>query len=163
MRHDGDYLAQRARSAQRKSKKTGRKINSPPGLKFGVMTPKDFEVVIKRWALMPLFLRCFFLRCFFSFLGHRLIPPFQSANAVMCELGITSLTTNEVIVTFSLSNIFLACLKFSLRARARYFFWNCAIFFLFRRSERTLRLRFHRFPFPIPGRSHHSPQSCRNF
>jgi hypothetical protein len=41
----------------------------------------DFErfskSVIKRWALMPLFLlRCFFLCCFFLF-SHRLFPPFN--------------------------------------------------------------------------------------
>jgi hypothetical protein len=32
-------------------KKTGRKINSPPGLKFGIVTPKDFEVVNQAMGL----------------------------------------------------------------------------------------------------------------
>jgi hypothetical protein len=48
------------------------------------------------------------------------IPPFQSANAETCEeLGMTSLTTSQVIITFFLSNVFLACLKIFLRARER--------------------------------------------
>jgi hypothetical protein len=38
-------------------KKTGGKLNSPPGLKLGVVIPKAFGIVIKRRALMPLFLR----------------------------------------------------------------------------------------------------------
>jgi hypothetical protein len=62
------------------SKKTGRKINSPPGLKLGVMAPKAFGVVIERWALVPLFLRCFFLSCFLSFLCHRLYSPLSIRN-----------------------------------------------------------------------------------
>jgi hypothetical protein len=32
------------------NKKTGRKINSPPGLTLGVVIPKEFGVVIERWA-----------------------------------------------------------------------------------------------------------------
>jgi hypothetical protein len=71
------------RSAQHDSarvyKKTGREINSPPGLKLGVVDPKKFGAVNTAWGLVPLFLRCFFLCCF-SFLCHRLIPPFQSAT-----------------------------------------------------------------------------------
>ena len=39
------------------AKKPGGKLNSPPGLKLGVVIPKAFGVVIKRRALMPLFLR----------------------------------------------------------------------------------------------------------
>jgi hypothetical protein len=38
-------------------KKPGGKLNSPPGLKLGVVIPKAFGIVIKRRALMPLFLR----------------------------------------------------------------------------------------------------------
>jgi len=37
--------------------KPGGKFDSPPGLKLGVVIPKAFGIVIKRWALMPLFLR----------------------------------------------------------------------------------------------------------
>jgi len=37
-------------------KKTGRKINSPPGLKVGFWPRKIFAAVIKLGALMPLFL-----------------------------------------------------------------------------------------------------------
>src|SRR5947208_17027328 len=79
-----NYLAQRARSAQRKSncdfvrdkRKPGGKLNSPPGLKLGVVTPKAFGVVMKRGALMPLSL-CFFLGSLFAFFCHRLFPPFN--------------------------------------------------------------------------------------
>ncbi len=38
-------------------KKPGGKLDSPPGLKLGVVIPKAFGIVIKRRALMPLFLR----------------------------------------------------------------------------------------------------------
>jgi hypothetical protein len=38
-------------------KKTGRKINSPPGLKLGVVTPKKCGVVNPAVGLVPLFLR----------------------------------------------------------------------------------------------------------
>ena len=41
----------------RLQKKPGGKLDSPPGLKLGVVIPKAFGVVIKRRALMPLFLR----------------------------------------------------------------------------------------------------------
>jgi hypothetical protein len=37
--------------------KPGGKLNSPPGLKLGIVIPKAFGIVIKRRALMPLFLR----------------------------------------------------------------------------------------------------------
>jgi hypothetical protein len=40
-----------------RAKKPGGKLDSPPGLKLGVVIPKAFGVVIKRRALMPLFLR----------------------------------------------------------------------------------------------------------
>src|SRR5215831_16005546 len=61
-------------------KKPGGKLNSPPGLTLGLVTPKELsEPFTKRWALVPLFLRCFFLCCFL--LSHRLLPPFQSAIA----------------------------------------------------------------------------------
>src|SRR5213595_438973 len=39
------------------ARKPGGKLNSPPGLKLGVVIPKAFRIVIKRRALMPLFLR----------------------------------------------------------------------------------------------------------
>ena len=39
------------------AKKSGGKLDSPPGLKLGIVIPKAFGVVIKRRALMPLFLR----------------------------------------------------------------------------------------------------------
>src|SRR5207244_11780134 len=45
------------------------KINSPPGLKLGVVDPKKFGAVNEALGLMPFFLRCFFLCCFF--LCHR--------------------------------------------------------------------------------------------
>jgi hypothetical protein len=45
------------REIKPRQKKTGRKINSPPGLKLGIVIPKAFGIVIKRRALMPLFLR----------------------------------------------------------------------------------------------------------
>src|SRR5262249_52646121 len=67
-------------SQPRNEKKPGGKINSPPGLTLGLVTPKELsEPFTKSWALVPLFLRCFFLCCFF--LSHRLLPPFQSAIA----------------------------------------------------------------------------------
>jgi hypothetical protein len=46
-------------STLQRKKETGRKINSPPGLKFGVVTPKrNFEVVsISVGALVPFSLR----------------------------------------------------------------------------------------------------------
>jgi hypothetical protein len=60
------------------AEKTGRKINFPPGLKLGVVTPKEFEVVNGREPLMPFFLRAFFLSgLFLSFCCHRLFPPFN--------------------------------------------------------------------------------------
>jgi hypothetical protein len=63
-----------------REKKPGGKLNSPPGLKLGIVTPKAFGVVIERWALMPLFLRCFFLSCFLFFLCHRLYSPLSIRN-----------------------------------------------------------------------------------
>src|SRR5713226_6700877 len=57
-------------------RKPGGKLNSPPGLKLGVVTPKAFGVVMKRGALMPLSL-CFFLGRLFAFFCHRLFPPFN--------------------------------------------------------------------------------------
>jgi hypothetical protein len=41
----------------KRAKKTGRKIYSPPGLKFGVVTPKKFGAVNPALGLVPLFLR----------------------------------------------------------------------------------------------------------
>src|SRR5438477_12170295 len=101
-------------------KKTGRKINSPPGLKFGVVTPKDFpKPLIKRRASMPLSFLRFSFCCFLSFLSHRLlIPPFQFAFAnIREELGMTSLN-DEVITRFFLSNVFRKHLQIFLRAGA---------------------------------------------
>jgi len=40
-----------------RTKKTGRKIYSPPGLKLGVVTPKNFGAVNPALGLVPLFLR----------------------------------------------------------------------------------------------------------
>src|SRR5438132_2612800 len=57
-------------------RKPGGKLNSPPGLKVGVVTPKAFGVVMKRGALMPLSL-CFCLVTLFAFFCHRLFPPFN--------------------------------------------------------------------------------------
>jgi hypothetical protein len=50
---------QHTKSARRLcvQKKPGGKLDSPPGLKLGVVIPKAFGVVIERRALMPLFLR----------------------------------------------------------------------------------------------------------
>ena len=54
-------MGNRVRDRQRHlcvcEKKPGGKLNSPPGLKLGVVIPKAFGIVIKRRALMPLFLR----------------------------------------------------------------------------------------------------------
>jgi hypothetical protein len=82
------------------------------------MTPKIFGDVIE--VLVPLSF-CFFLRSF-AFFCHRLFPPFQSADAEGCEdfeIEFNFTYNGSVIVTLFLSNIFLACLKIFLRARAR--------------------------------------------
>jgi hypothetical protein len=47
----------------------------------GIVIPKAVGIVTGAKALVPFFLRCFFLGGFFAFLCHRLIPPFQSAEA----------------------------------------------------------------------------------
>ena len=121
-------------------KKTGRKINSPPGLKFGIVTPKDFpKSLIKRRASMPLSFLRFSFCCFLSFLSHRLlIPPFHSVFAeVREELGMTSLN-DEVITRFFLSNVFRKHFRISLRARARQLSSELVKFSLFRRRETKL-------------------------
>ena len=49
------------------------------------MAPKKSGAVGEREGLMPLpSFRCFFLGGFFAFLCHRLVPPFQSAEAEGC-------------------------------------------------------------------------------
>src|SRR5579885_516622 len=79
-----------AGGALKSVKKTGRKINSPPGLELGVVAPKRFGTVKEVSGLMPFLLCCFFLCCFF--LCHRLIPPFQPQCAESGEeLGMSSL------------------------------------------------------------------------
>jgi len=72
-------VGQESGRLQKRAKKTGRKINSPPGLKLGIATPKAFGAVNERWALVPLSLRCFFLCCFFL-LCHRLDSPLSIRN-----------------------------------------------------------------------------------
>jgi hypothetical protein len=117
------------------------------------MTPNAFEAVIE--VSMPLSF-CFFLRSFASFC-HRLFPPFQSAEAEGCEdfENRFNLTYNgSVIVTFFLSNNFLARLKIFLPTRARFFFWMHAQFFSFGRYEKERSLHFRHFPFPIAVCSH---------
>ena len=42
-------------------------MNSPPGLKLGVVTPKESGVVIKRWAQCLFFFADFFFAAFFLF------------------------------------------------------------------------------------------------
>jgi len=79
--HNGNQIAilfarVASRRARRYKRKPGGKLNSPPGLKLGVVTPKAFGVVMKRGALMPLSL-CFFLGRLFAFFCHRLFPPFN--------------------------------------------------------------------------------------
>ena len=60
-------------------------MNSPPGLKLGVVTPKESGVVIKRWAQCLFFFADFFFAAFFLFLAIDSIPPFQSAFAEVRE------------------------------------------------------------------------------
>jgi hypothetical protein len=57
------------------SKKNREENKFPSRVEVRFVAPKAFGVVIERWALVPLFLRCFFLCCFLSFLCHRLYSP----------------------------------------------------------------------------------------
>jgi hypothetical protein len=52
-----DYASLAQDDANEHNKKTGRKMNSPPGLKLGVVTPKNFGAVDPALGLVPLFLR----------------------------------------------------------------------------------------------------------
>ena len=147
--HNGNQFESRPVAKE----KTGRKNIFSPGLSFGVMTPKIFGAVVE--ALMPLSF-CFFLRSFASFC-HRLFPPFQSAEAEGCEdfENKFNFTYNgSVIVTFFLSNNFLAHLKIFLPTRVRFFFWTRARIFPFARCEKERSPHFRHFPFPIALCSH---------
>src|SRR5438876_4654807 len=117
------FCSRVARRAERDGykKEPGGKLNSPPGLKLGVVTPKAFGVVMKREGVNASFSLLFSRPPFCVFLPST-IPPFQSADAEGCEefeMNSTSLTNGSVTITFFLSNIFLACSKIFLRARAR--------------------------------------------
>ena len=69
-----------------KIKKPGGKVNSPPGLNFGVVTSKDFRSRELGEVLNAFFFSSLYvlLLSFFS-LPSTSIPPFQSAFAEICE------------------------------------------------------------------------------
>src|SRR5436309_15139376 len=116
-----DYFAQRSPSAQRKTRRgrDGARAEKKPGgkTKFssrvgvmgcGLKTLRDRDQAL---GLSASFSSLIFSLLLFFFLAST-IPPFQSAIAELGEeLGMTSLTTSQVIVTFFLSNVFRACLQ----------------------------------------------------
>ena len=102
-------------------------MNSPPGLKFGVVTPKSFRSRSRPLTLVPLFLRALFLSSFLSFSGHRLVPPFQSATA-------EGLGEDKFNFTTRLSNLHIFFVKQFSRVSANIFTSSCATFSLFARG-----------------------------
>jgi hypothetical protein len=74
------------RSTPQHEKNREEKLNSPPGLKFGVVTSKDFRSRELGEALNAFFFSSLYvlLLSFFS-LPSTSIPPFQSAFAEICE------------------------------------------------------------------------------
>jgi len=115
-------------------KKTGRKTDSPPGLKLGVMTANDFSRSLTALGANAFFSWLIFSwQLFFAFWPSA-FPPFQSANAVGCVKiwSSMSFTYNErsnrhdfFVKHFSRSfaNIFMS-------SRATFFFGAREILFI---------------------------------
>src|SRR5204863_1107990 len=103
-----------------RAKKTGRKINSPPGVEVRVVTPKAFGAVNQAWGVNASFSSLIFSLLLFSSSPSTNSPLSSATRAELCEeLGMTSLIRVQLIVTFFLSNILLRILKIFSQARAR--------------------------------------------
>ena len=103
-----------------RAKKTGRKINSPPGVEVRVVAPKAFEAVNQAWGVSASFSSLIFSLLLFSSSPSTNSPLSSATRAELCEeLGMTSLKRVQLIITFFVSNLLLRNLKIFLRARAR--------------------------------------------
>src|SRR6266480_3356792 len=70
----------------RHNKKTGRKINSPPGLKLGVFRPESFRGCYQALGLSASFSSLFFSLLLSFSLPSTLFPPFNPQRAERCEV-----------------------------------------------------------------------------
>src|SRR5260370_37068138 len=115
------FCSRASRRARRLQEKTGRKIKSFSRVEVRSCDPESVRGRYEARGVNASFSLLFSWQPFCVFLPST-IPPFQSADAEGCEefeMNSTSLTNGSVTITFFLSNIFLACLKIFLLARAR--------------------------------------------
>jgi hypothetical protein len=96
-----------------------------------VVTPKAFGAVNQAWGVSASFSSLIFSLLLFSSLPSTNSPLSSATRAEICEeLGMTSLNRVQLIITFFLSNVFLA--KFEnifTSSRAIFFFGAREIFF----------------------------------
>src|SRR5215470_10709734 len=122
------------RSAQHdREKKPGGKINSPPGVEVRVVTPKAFGAVNQAWGVSASFSSLIFSLLLSFSLPSTNSPLSSATRAELCEeLGMTSLKRVQLIITFFLSNIFVAKFKKYFYEVARdNFFWRSKFFLFF--------------------------------
>src|SRR6266480_1616246 len=109
LNHDQRFLDYARNEQSAHNKKTGRKINSPPGVEVRVVTPKAFGAVNQAWGVNASFSSLIFSLLLFSSSPSTNSPLSSATRAELCEeLGMTSLIRVQLIVTFFLSNIFVA-------------------------------------------------------
>jgi hypothetical protein len=100
-----------SRKARRLQEKTGRKIKFSSRVEVRSFDPESVRGRYEARGVNASFFSLFSWPPFCVLPSTN--PPFQSADAEDCEefeMNSTSLTTGSVIITFFLSNIFLACL-----------------------------------------------------
>src|SRR5437016_1507783 len=108
------FCSRASRRAERATlqEKTGRKIKFSSRVEVRSCDPESVRGRYETRGVNASFSLLFSWPPFCVFLPST-IPPFQSADAEGCEefeMNSTSLTNGSVIITFFLSNSFLACL-----------------------------------------------------
>ena len=113
-----------------------------------VVTPKAFGAVDQAWGVSASFSSLIFSLLLFSSLPSTNSPLSSATRAELCEeLGMTSLKRVQLIITFFLSNIFVAKFENIFTRSRAIFFLARAKFLFFRRFETKLSLHSRRFPF----------------